>query len=86
MAPLSLGFLLPTAILVQLGTALGDVETIAWIPGGWSIASSVSFSIAGNLSDIFGRRWVSLTGQFFVLLGCVSLKKRILFSILLTQS
>ncbi len=62
-----------TAILFQIGTELGDVSNIAWMPGGWSIASSVSFSIAGSLSDIFGRRYVTLSGQLFAVVGAVSL-------------
>lgn len=69
---LTSGFILPAGILVQIGTELGDTTNIAWLPGGWSIASSVSFSIAGRLSDIFGRRWVILTGQAMALVGLVS--------------
>lgn len=72
-APVGVGFLMVTAIIFQIGTALGDTSTIVWIPGGWTIASSVSFSIAGGLSDIFGRRYVILAGQVFVLVGGVSL-------------
>lgn len=66
------GFVMPTQILQQIGMALGDTENIAWIPGGWSIGAAVSFSAAGGLSDIFGRRWVLLTGQVIVLAGGVS--------------
>ncbi len=56
---ISTGLLLPTGILQQIGQTLGDTDNILWIPGGWSVASAVSFAIAGGLSDIFGRRWVS---------------------------
>jgi MFS family permease len=69
---LTCGFILPAGILVQIGTELGDTANIAWIPGGWSIASSVSFSIAGNISDIFGRRHVIIIGQALALVGLVS--------------
>ena len=72
MGPVSGGFLLVTAILFQIGTELGDTSSIVWMPGGWSIASSVSFSIAGSLSDIFGRRYVTLCGQLFAVVGAVS--------------
>jgi len=64
---------LAVGILVPIGTALGDTTNIGWIPGGWSIASSVSFSIAGSLSDIFGRRNVILVGQGITVIGAVSL-------------
>ncbi|CVL04114.1 related to potential drug facilitator PEP5 [Fusarium mangiferae] len=63
------GFIMPTQILQQIGMALGDTEHIAWIPGSWSIGSAVAFSIAGGLSDVFGRRYVLLSGQTIVLVG-----------------
>lgn len=66
------GFIMPTQILQQIGMALGDAENIAWIPGSWSIGSAVAFSIAGGLSDVFGRRYVLLSGQTIVLVGGVS--------------
>ena len=65
------GLLLPTGILQQIGRALGDTENILWIPGGWSVASAVSFAVAGGLSDIFGRRWVLISGQALTLIGAV---------------
>lgn len=69
---ISAGLLLPTGILQQIGQQLGDTENIIWIPGGWSVASAVAFSIAGGLSDVFGRRWVLMAGQFLTLIGGVS--------------
>lgn len=70
---ISAGLLLPSGILQQIGQTLGDTDDILWIPGGWSVASAVSFAIAGGLSDIFGRRWVLISGQALTLIGCVSL-------------
>ena len=67
-------FLMPTQIIQQIGMALGDTENIAWIPGGWSIGAAVSFSVAGGLSDVFGRRWVLLSGQTIILVGAVSVQ------------
>ncbi|CAJ0554438.1 Ff.00g129510.m01.CDS01 [Fusarium sp. VM40] len=64
-------FLMPTQILQQIGMALGDTDNIAWIPGGWSIGAAVSFSVAGGLSDVFGRRWVLLSGQTIILVGAI---------------
>ena len=71
-APVACGFLLVSAIIVQIGEALRDTTHIVWIPGGWSIASSVSFAMAGGLSDIFGRRYPVLAGQVFTIVGAVS--------------
>ena len=39
------------------------------IPSGWGAAAAVGFSIAGRLSDIFGRQYVILVGQAFTVLG-----------------
>lgn len=69
--PISCGFVLVTGILVPIGTDLGDTENISWIVGGWSIASSVSFSMAGALSDIFGRRWTIVSGEVLAIIGSV---------------
>jgi MFS family permease len=41
------------------------------IIGGWSIASSISFSVAGSVSDIFGRRWTVISGEVFSVIGSV---------------
>lgn len=70
-APLACTFILPAAVLVQIGSSLGDVSHVTWIVGGWSISSSVAFCVAGRLSDIFGRRWTILSGQLVNLVGCV---------------
>ncbi|GME36890.1 Sugar transporter conserved site [Neofusicoccum parvum] len=70
-APVSCGYVLVNGILNPIGTALGDTENIVWIAGGWSVASAVSFSIAGGWSDIFGRRWVTLSGQIITLVGAI---------------
>ncbi len=71
-APVGIGFTLITGIIVQIGIQVGDTTSIAWFAGGWSIASSVSFSIAGSLSDIFGRRYLIISGNLITLVGAVS--------------
>ncbi|KAN0089348.1 putative efflux pump antibiotic resistance protein [Hyaloscypha variabilis] len=65
------GLVLVVGILAQIGQALDDMDNIGWIPGGWSVASAVSFAIAGGLSDIFGRRYVLIWGQVMVLIGAI---------------
>ncbi|ETN36195.1 uncharacterized protein HMPREF1541_08472 [Cyphellophora europaea CBS 101466] len=69
--PISCGFVLVTGILVPIGVELGDTANISWIVGGWSIASSISFSVAGALSDIFGRRWTIVLGEVISILGSI---------------
>jgi MFS family permease len=51
---------------------LGDPEITGWIPSAWSVTSAVSFSLAGEFSDIYGRKIVILVGQVITLIGAVS--------------
>lgn len=60
-----------TAILVQLSEELGGEAIDFWIPSGWGAAAAVGFSIAGRLSDIFGRRIIILIGQAMTIIGGV---------------
>ncbi|KAK4935615.1 hypothetical protein LTR10_023376 [Elasticomyces elasticus] len=65
------GFLMMAGVLAQIGTDLGDVSLITWLLGAWSIAGSVSFGLAGSLSDVFGRRYMMLAGLVFMLIGSI---------------
>ncbi|KAL2430475.1 hypothetical protein ABEF95_008581 [Exophiala dermatitidis] len=67
--PIIFGFILITPILVQLSQKLGGENIDFWIPSGWGAAAAVGFSIAGRLSDIFGRRYVILAGQLLTIVG-----------------
>ncbi|ORY18627.1 fungal trichothecene efflux pump [Clohesyomyces aquaticus] len=67
--PIIFGFILVTPILVQLSQKLGGATIDFWIPSGWGLAAAVGFTIAGRISDIFGRRHVILFGQFLTILG-----------------
>ena len=60
-----------TAILGFIGNDLGGLSEIGWMVTAWSIASAVTFSIGGSLSDIFGRRYMILFGQLMTLVGSV---------------
>jgi MFS family permease len=67
--PIIFGFILITPILVQLSEKIGGEDIDFWIPSGWGAAAAVGFSVAGRLSDIFGRRYVILTGQVMTIIG-----------------
>jgi MFS family permease len=67
--PIIFGFILVTPILVQLSQKIGGETIDFWIPSGWGAAAAVGFSIAGRLSDIFGRRTVILCGQLLTMVG-----------------
>ncbi|TVY82674.1 Trichothecene efflux pump TRI12, partial [Lachnellula suecica] len=67
--PIIFGFILVTPILVQLSGKLGGETISFWVPSGWAAAAAVGFSIAGRISDIFGRRYVILVGQALSVIG-----------------
>lgn len=69
--PIIFGFILVTPILVQLSEKLGGSTIDFWIPSGWGAAAAVSFTIAGRLSDVFGRRHVILFGQSLTVIGAI---------------
>ena len=57
-------------ILVQIGLELDkSTANISWMASGWSLAGSVAFAIAGQLSDCFGRREVLMFGQILLIIG-----------------
>jgi hypothetical protein len=70
--PIIFGFILVTPILVQLSQKLGGETIDFWIPSGWAAAAAVGFSIAGRISDIFGRRNVILVGQLLTIVSLSS--------------
>ncbi|KAF2112523.1 fungal trichothecene efflux pump [Lophiotrema nucula] len=67
--PIIFGFITVTPILVQLSQKLGGEDIDFWIPSGWGAAAAVGFSIAGKISDVFGRRPVILVGQALTVIG-----------------
>jgi MFS family permease len=67
--PIIFGFILVTPILVQLSSLIGGEDIEFWVPSGWGLAAALGFSIAGRLSDIFGRRPVILVGQALTIVG-----------------
>jgi len=69
--PIIFGFILVTPVLVQLSGEIGGSAIDFWIPSGWGAAAAVGFSIAGRLSDIFGRRVVIMTGQAMTIVGAI---------------
>lgn len=58
--------LVPISLSVQ-----GSLEHVNWMASGWSLAGAISFGVAGQVSDIFGRRHVLLAGQALLILGYI---------------
>ncbi|KAK2042030.1 major facilitator superfamily transporter [Colletotrichum somersetense] len=70
--PIGLAFLVVASIVVQVTTELDGQDQLAWVVGSWSLSTACSFSLAGPLSDVFGRRILVLGGQFVVGIGCIA--------------
>ena len=64
-----MAFSLVAPSTAQLVTALGSPELSTWIVGSWSLAAAASFTLAGTLSDVFGRRPVVLGGEILTVVG-----------------
>ena len=67
--PIIFGFILIAPVLIQLSEEIGGATITFWIPSGWAAAATILFSLAGRLSDIFGRRNVILVGQLLTVIG-----------------
>ncbi len=59
------------SIVVSVSQELNGYDSYVWCIGAWSLASAVSFSLAGPLSDVFGRRLPILFGQAVIVVGSV---------------
>ncbi|EFQ35599.1 major facilitator superfamily transporter [Colletotrichum graminicola M1.001] len=70
--PVGLAFLAVASVVVQITNELDGQDQLAWVIGSWSLSTACSFSLAGPLSDVFGRRMLVLGGQFVVGLGCIA--------------
>jgi MFS family permease len=57
--------------VVPVTRDLGGLDKLAWVVGAWSLSSAVSFSLAGPLSDVFGRRLPMLVGEVVTIVGCI---------------
>ncbi|KAK1997919.1 major facilitator superfamily transporter [Colletotrichum falcatum] len=69
--PVGLAFLAVAAVVVPVTRELDGQDQLPWVVGSWSLATACSFSLAGPLSDVLGRRMLVLGGQFVVGIGCI---------------
>lgn len=61
--------LMPSAVLTTINNNIGPSPLISWWSIGRTAAQSVTFTLVGRLSDIFGRRWFFLGGNAVALVG-----------------
>jgi hypothetical protein len=68
----ALSFTLNSFVTVASLVALelqGNLKNLNWVAGGFSLSGSVSFAIAGQLSDYLGRKDIVVGGQVILLVG-----------------
>ncbi|KAI3324649.1 fungal trichothecene efflux pump [Xylariaceae sp. AK1471] len=63
--------LFPTNILSYINADIGPSPYISWVNIGRTLALSFTYTILGRLSDLFGRRWFFIIGNFVALIGIV---------------
>lgn len=60
----------PIISLIAMDVA-GTLTNSSWMSSSWTLAGTIALSIAGRLSDIFGRRYVLLLGQLVLIISYV---------------
>ncbi|KAK6438554.1 hypothetical protein LTR95_005248 [Oleoguttula sp. CCFEE 5521] len=63
-----LSFVLPANSLALINETLGPSNNISWVSLAYTLGLAVGFLIVGRMSDIFGRRWFFICGNFLALL------------------
>lgn len=69
--PIGLSFMCIAAVIVPVTAELGDMNLLPWVVGSWSLTTACVFSLAGPLSDIFGRRNPILLGDILTIVGFI---------------
>ncbi|EXJ92018.1 hypothetical protein A1O3_00568 [Capronia epimyces CBS 606.96] len=64
-------FSLPAAILSSIDADIGPDKNIVWVSYMGVLGLAVGLPLVARLSDIFGRRWYYLGGNFFMLVGAI---------------
>ncbi|KAF2434010.1 fungal trichothecene efflux pump [Tothia fuscella] len=66
-----LGWVLPANTLALINADIAPDPNISWVALVWTLVTSVSFILVGRLSDLLGRRWFFVGGNFIGLIGTV---------------
>jgi MFS family permease len=62
---------MPSNSLTLINESIGPSPNINWVALAYTLGLSIGFLIIGRLSDIFGRRWFFIGGNFFALIGAI---------------
>jgi MFS family permease len=58
-------------ILAQINADVGPDPRYVWISLVYTVTSAVWFPIVGRLGDIFGRRYIMITGAVMAIIGSI---------------
>ncbi|CAK7200047.1 hypothetical protein SEUCBS139899_002735 [Sporothrix eucalyptigena] len=65
------GFGYAAPILTTINDDIGPSANITWVALVYTLTSSVTLTIIGRVTDIFGRRWVFTGGTFLGIIGSI---------------
>jgi MFS family permease len=63
--------LIPPAILSYINAELGPDPRYTWITISWNLGGAIFVTVAGRLSDLFGRRYFFLSGSALLIIGSI---------------
>ena len=62
---------IPPNMLSTINADLGPSPNFTWISTSWNLGGAIIVTVAGRLSDIFGRRYFFLGGSCLLVLGSI---------------
>ncbi|KAK3116460.1 hypothetical protein LTR53_003186 [Teratosphaeriaceae sp. CCFEE 6253] len=62
-------WVLPSNSLLLINASIGPSPQISWVALAYTLGLAIGFLIVGRLSDIFGRRWFFIGGNFLALVS-----------------
>ncbi|CAK7231301.1 hypothetical protein SBRCBS47491_007883 [Sporothrix bragantina] len=66
-----LGWVMPANILGVINADIGPSANVTWVAISYTLCYSVSATLVGRLSDIFGRRWFFVLGNLFAVVASI---------------
>lgn len=54
-----------------INEAIGPSKNINWVATSWTLGNGISYLLFGRLSDIFGRRWMTIGANVLTLIACI---------------
>jgi MFS family permease len=65
------GFGLVAPVLGLINADIGPDPNLTWVALSYLLTNSVGLILVGRITDIFGRRWIFIGGNFISLIGSI---------------